>query len=229
MANFHIGDLISFHYPAIHQQGTRAHDKAPLVLVLHPNWGGNVHGLNFNYLTPDEINTVRMILDPMFEMQYREALQRKNPNAYKELDNILSGKVEGAEGPNSRIARITSPRAFYMNIIRPFIVARSWDPYRLYRPEKMSNIRIVQTAAHMTGADALSKYKSQRAQQAAKLTDLQSPGTPPQQTRPYPGVGRNVMQWFKDKFSAMRGPRTPGFRGQGPGALPGTRDEGEEG
>ena len=228
MANYRIGDLITFGYPAIHQQGTRAHDKAPTVLVLHPNWGGLLHGLNFNYLTPDEINTVRMILDPMFEMKYREALSRKNPGAFAELDNILSGKVEGAEGPNSRVAKITSPRGFYMNIIRPFIVARSWDPYRLYKPEKMSNVRIVQTSAHMLGQDALAKYKAQRGDQMNKFPDLQSQQGQ-QQNQQQASSGRNVMQWFRDKFQNMRGPRTPGFKPHGPGALPGTRDDGEEG
>ena len=217
MAQFHIGDLITFNYPAVHLQGTRAHDKYPNVLVLHPSWGGVVHGLNFNYLTPDEINTVRMILDPMFEMKYREALQRKNPNAYAELDRILVGKVEGAAGPHSRMAKITSPRAFYMNIIRPFIISRGWDPYRLYRPEKMSGVRIVQRSTHMTGQDALAKFKAQQGQAVQKLGQ-------PQQKEP----SKSAMQWFKDKFQHMRGPKMPRF--SEPGALPGTRDdEGEEG
>lgn len=222
---YRIGDLISFGYPAVHQQGTRAHDKNPLVLVLHPNWGGVMHGLNFNYLTPDEINTVRMILDPMFEMQYREALQKRNPKAYAELDNILSGKVEGAEGPNSRVAKITSPRAFYMNIIRPFIIARNYDPYRLYRPEKMSNVRIVQTSQHMTGVDSMAKFKAQRANQAAKLPNNMRTQQNQTQAQQQSQQGRGVMQWFRDKFQNMRGPRTPGFKPSGPGALPGTRDD----
>ena len=227
MANFEIGSLISFTYPVSlphdkrrprNKDETRAHDKFPEVLVLHPNWQGLVHGLNFKYLSEDEINTVRMILDPMFEMNYREALQKKNANAYAELDRILTGKVEGAVGPHSRIVKITSPRGFYLNIIRPFIITRSWDPYRLYRVEKMTNVRIVQTASHMTGKDALAKYKAQQSQVVQKL------GNKPQSQIPDKGA----LQWFKDKFQHMRGPKLPTF--SKPGALPGTRDdEGEEG
>lgn len=220
MANYRIGDLITFSYPAIHLQGTRAHDKYPNVLVLHPNWGGLVHGLNFNYLTPDEINTIRMILDPMFEMKYREALQAKNPGAFNELESILTGKVKEAEGPHSRMAKITSPRAFYVNIIRPFIVTRGWDPYRLYRPEKMSGVRIVQPAAHMMGQDAYSQYKTKQSQVAQKVGQMLK-NEPPE-------AKKGALQWFKDKFQHMRGPKVSGLQLRGPGALPGTRGDGEE-
>jgi hypothetical protein len=202
MAFFNIGDLISFSYPAVHLQGTRAHDKHPKLLVLHTNWEGLVHGLNFNYLTNEEINTVRMILDPSFEMNYRESMTKKSPGAVAEFDRIMQGAAN---------ANITSPNDFYVRVVRPFIITRGWDPYRLYRPEKMSGIQIVQKRQHLEGQP------------------------------------QGIFQKFIQKFQAMRGPQLPRFRRpgdfpvrtqqnstptkslpQGPGALPGTRDDGKK-
>jgi hypothetical protein len=189
MAIFHIGDLVTFQYPLIPQ--TRAHDKYPKILVLHDNWQGLTHGINFNYLTNEEINTIRAILDPFFEQKYREALSQKNPEAFKELESIIT---------SSGNPKVTSPRDFYGRVIRPFIMARGWDPYRLYRPELMSGIRILQKEYHMTGKDSHEKFKQQQKQALDKASDEDKAG---------------VMQWFKDKFSGMRGPqmatRTPSF------------------
>ena len=202
MAFFNIGDIVSFSYPAVHLQGTRAHDKHPKLLVLHTNWEGLIHGLNLNYLTNEEINTVRMILDPSFEMNYRESMTKKSPEAVAEFDRIMQGAAN---------ANITSPNDFYVRVVRPFIITRGWDPYRLYRPEKMSGIRIVQKRQHLEGQP------------------------------------QSMFQKFIQKFQSMRGPQLPRFRRpsdfpvrtqqndtptkslpQGPGALPGTRDDGKK-
>ncbi len=137
-----IGDLISFSYPAVKKQGTRAHDKQPTVLVLHPNWGGTLHGLNFNYLQNDEVNMVRMILSPKFQLQHKAALTRNNPNLVKEFDRII-----GEAGA----VTITSPNDFYKRAIQPFIAARGWDPYRRYRVDKMTGIRTLEPYAIMSG------------------------------------------------------------------------------
>jgi hypothetical protein len=145
-----IGDLISFSYPAIHQQGTRAHDKQPHVLILHPSWINvsrtgpkpYLHGLNFNYLSNDEINLIRMMIDTGFQLKYYGAMQKKNPALLAEFDAII-GKA-GA-------ATITSPHDFYLKVIKPFIRARGWDPYRLYDPQKMTGIKILQPQKIMIG------------------------------------------------------------------------------
>jgi len=160
MAYYKIGDLVSFSYPAVHLEGTQAHDKHPEVLILHPNWEGLVHGLNFNYLTRDEINILRMLIDPMYEMRYRTALKQRNPTAYAEMDKIIS------EPGAYRNTKINSPHDFYRGVIRPFIITRNWDPYRRYRPEKMRNIRIVQNAAHMMGEDSMAKFKKEQEEMA---------------------------------------------------------------
>lgn len=149
MAQYQMGDLISFRYPAVHKQGTRAHDKSPEVLVLHPNWQGNLHGLNFNYLTRDEINLIRMLIDPTFARQYKEKFNKRNPRLGQEVDNILN---------TARVADITSPGMFYNNIVRPFIKSRGWDPYRRYVPSKMSGVRVLQKRAHMVGEDKESLF-----------------------------------------------------------------------
>jgi hypothetical protein len=139
---YNIGDLITFTYPAVFLQGTRAHDKFPRVLVLHSGWEGLVHGLNFNYLTADEINTIRMILDPSFEVKYRDALNKQNSKLIIEFDNIMRGAAN---------ANIVSPRDFYTRVVKPFIISRGWDPYRLYTPSKMTAVRVVQRRQHLEG------------------------------------------------------------------------------
>jgi hypothetical protein len=189
MANFQIGDLVTFQYPLAPQ--TRAHDKYPKILVLHNNWQGLTHGINFNYLTNDEINTIRAILDPFFEQQFRQALSQKNPAAFRELEGIISA---------SGNPKVTSPMDFYSKVIRPFIIVRGWDPYRLYRPELMTGIRILQKEYHMTGKDSYQKFKQQQQQALEKAAEEDKP---------------NLLQWFKDKFGPMRGSqmatRTPSF------------------
>ena len=140
--NYRIGDLILFSYPAVCQQGTRSHDHFPQVLVLHPNWQNNLHGLNFSYLTDDEINTLRMVIDPSFELKYAENMLRKNPQAMQEIDRIMA---------TAGNANITSPLDFYRRVIRPFIMVRGGDPYRRYRPDKMTGIRIIQKREVLTG------------------------------------------------------------------------------
>lgn len=190
MAGFNIGDLITFTYPLAPQ--TYAHDPNPRVLVLHENWQGHVHGLNFNLLTNEEINTIRAILDPFFEMSYRNALSAQNPNAFKELEAIIT---------SSGNPKITSPHDFYLKVIKPFIRPRGYDPYRLYKPNLMTGVRILQREYDMTGKASYGKFK-QAQQQAADQAEQEK-----QQ--------KGIFQWFKDKFAAMRGAqlptRTPSF------------------
>ena len=39
------GDIVFFNY-----SGKKVTTKRPLVLVLHPNWKGHLHGLNLDYI-----------------------------------------------------------------------------------------------------------------------------------------------------------------------------------
>lgn len=209
-----IGSLIIFSYPAVHKQGTRAHDKYPNVLVLHPSWQGCMHGLNFNYLTDDEINTIRMLMDPMFEVRYRESLERKNPNLFRELERIIT-----TPSP-FRNSKVTSPYEFYRGMIKPFLYGGTKrDCYRLYKPEKMTNIRVVQRASHMVGEDSLTKYKKEQEEMAnaAKMA-LQKAQTPQEKAEAEKmlkdieakkGLSqrKSLLTHFADWFKSWKGPR----------------------
>jgi hypothetical protein len=221
MSNFRIGDIVLFSYPAVHKRGTRANDPFPNVLVLHNNWQGLVHGLNFSYLLDDEINMFRMMVDPGFELKYVENLQKKSPQLVQEFDTII-----GRAG----IANITSPRDFYIKIVKPFIMTRGYDPYRLYRPDKMSNIRVVQKREVITGEQRASLFGTQNLRDRGKnekdiLKNLAELSAEEEQ-----GLGRgsltaqerkfiarlkgNALKLFDDyvkKFEYSKGPRGPRF------------------
>lgn len=214
MASFEIGDLISFTYPAIHQQGTRAHDKYPQVLVLHNNWQNNVHGLNFNYLTDDEINVIRMMIDPSFQLKYVEDLERKNPNLVKEFDRII-----GRAGA----ATITSPFDFYNRVVKPFIKQRGWDPYRRYRPDKMTNVRTVQKQRVMTGEERRRLFgveprsggrSEKEIMRDLAIKDVENKANPQEKrfiTR-LQGDALDLFNRYKKAFQFAKGPRLPTFR-----------------
>lgn len=149
MALYNIGDYIQFNYPAVHLEGTEANDPRPRVLVLHNNWGGLVHGLNFNYLNDDEINMIRMILDPNFEDKYRANMEKKNPNMIRQYDSMM------ATGGG---AKITSPLDFYHRVVQPFIRGKGWDPYRKYKPNLMRGTRVLQKRQILEGLNKPSAF-----------------------------------------------------------------------
>ena len=221
MAQYQIGDLVAFSYPAVHLQGTRAHDKYPSVLILHPLWRNNIHGLNFNYLGDDEINVLRMLIDPAFQLKYIENLQRKNPNLVREFDRIIS---------NAANAVITSPHDFYNRVIKPFIITRGWDPYRRFRPDKITNLRIVQKSRTITGEDSrwlfgTNPYRDRKGKSEKDiLADIakresgiidpgESPITPAEKrfVQRLQGRALKLFSNYKRRFQASRGPRMPRF------------------
>lgn len=142
-----IGQLITFSY-----QSARSHDDFPQVLILHPSWRNParmpysnklfIHGLNFNYLTDDEINIIRMFVDPAFQLQYFANMEKKNRNLAMEFDRIIA---------RAGAANMLSPHDFYLKTIRPFIQPRGWDPYRIYDPGLLRNVRILQPQQSMLG------------------------------------------------------------------------------
>jgi hypothetical protein len=232
--NLQIGSLISFAY-----QSPRSHDRFPEILVLHPGWrfypnraGGKplVHGLNFNYLNDDEINMIRMIVDPGFQLKYFQNLEKKNPGVAAEFDRII-----GAAGA----ANITSPHDFYVKVIRPFIMPRQWDPYRLYDPQLMQNTRMLQNMQQFTGKNRVSIFGNTQPRGSGKteqqvISDLalkkaqeeqtgikQLTPTEQQMLTRLQGNALNLFNRYKIKFQNMRGPamdnrmqnRTPNFPG----------------
>jgi hypothetical protein len=224
MTSYRIGDLISFSYPALKLQGTEAHDKFPSVLVLHPLWQGTLMGLNFNYLTDQEINMFRMMLDPGFQLKYMDNLYKKSPQLVQEFDTII-----GAAGS----ANITSPYDFYHKVVRPFIMVRGWDPFRRYTPSKMTNVRVVQKKEIITGEQAAGLFGVHPVRDHGKdekeiLKDLAQreatedsgayPGKDlltPQERRFIDRLRGNALRVFDDykrKFEYAKGPRLPTFR-----------------
>lgn len=231
--NLQIGNLISFSYLSAH-----SHDRTPEVLVLHPGWrfypnrsGGKplMHGLNFNYLTDDEINLIRMIVDPGFQLKYFENMQRKNPNIASEFDRII-----GSAGA----ANITNPHDFYVKVIKPFIMPRRYDPYRLYDPSLIQNPRILQNTRQFTGENKMSFFGNTQPRGSGKteqqiISDLalkkaqgeqtgvnQLTPTEQQFIRKLQGNALNLFNKYKQKFQYAKGPamatRTPNL----PGNLP---------
>jgi hypothetical protein len=138
MANYKIGDLITFSYPAVHQKGTRAHDKYPQVLVLHDHYEGLVHGLNFNYLEDKEINFIKAVLNEDLAEKFGE----KDQWVGREL-NRLAAVYD--------TLKIDSPYDFYHKFVQGFIKVRKYDPYRKYKPHLMTNVRVITKREVLTG------------------------------------------------------------------------------
>ncbi len=128
-----IGSLISFTY-----SGISAHDKFPQILVLHNGWQGFVHGLNFNYLTEQEKNYIKAILNE----EFAKKLSEKDP--------VLKNKLNQFAGTYDSL-NITSPHDFYTRFVRQFIKPKNYDPYRRYSPSKMTGIKVISKKEILTG------------------------------------------------------------------------------
>jgi hypothetical protein len=146
MAVYKIGDLATWTY-----SGPRSHDKYPQVLILHDNWEGLVHGLNFNYLSDDEINFLRVVLNPDFREEYEDKLKKQNPSLGRELNNIEH--IYDA-------LNINSPHDFYIRFVKRFIKPRGWDPYRKYSLKYIVSPRVLKRRNYMVGTQggAFGKY-----------------------------------------------------------------------
>lgn len=140
MANFKIGDLVSFRY-----SGNNIHDPNPQVLVLHDNWQGLVHGLNFRYLSEQEINYIKAVLNPKFA----EVVRKTDIRINAQLDRI-NNLVENLH--------INSPHDFYLRFVRGFIQPRRWDPYRRYSPAKIQGAKVITRREVLIGEQPDSLY-----------------------------------------------------------------------
>jgi hypothetical protein len=230
MARFQIGDIIQFTYEP-EQPPSKVHDKFPQVLVLHPDWQGLVHGLNLNYLSDDEKNVIRMILDPMFEMKFRDALRKRNPNLYDELESIITGKKGTgtathmvhpppvSSGPTTTVSKINNPRAFYYNIIRPFVYTRGWDPYRKYKHSGIRGASVVTPASVVTGEESLAKFRKEREEMAARakkalgeaktVEDVKVAKEALEKIEKEKNMSqrKSLLTWFSERLKYWRGPR----------------------
>ena len=201
--NFEIGDLVAFSYFAEPRQQVRDvkamrqrtqsgqsiwkkqenkpdnHDKYPQVLILHPEWQGNVHGINLNQMSQHEINFLTALVDPFFAKE----IVKKDMRIRNELQRIPQD------------IHITSPHDFYLRIVKPFI--KLYDGYRLYKPSKMRNIRVIKPYRDIE----------------KRLKSSQKPATTDQKEKPSSVVDTSTQQGssFFDKYrqtlGRMRGPR----------------------
>ena len=111
------------------------HDKFPQVLVLNSSWEGNVHGINLNMLSDKELNYLKAVVNPAFA---REMVQ-KDPMLAQELDRL------------PKTLDVHSPHDFYIRFMKGFI--QKYDSYRVYKPEKMINVRVVKKAEEFVGTE----------------------------------------------------------------------------
>lgn len=187
-------------------------------------------------MTDDEINMIRMIVDPAFQLKYFENMEKKNPGIAAEFDRIIARAGAG---------EITSPQQFYNNVIKPFIMPRNWNPYRLYDLGKMQGVRILQNTAQFTGANRVSIFGNTQPRGSGKteqqiLSDLALKQSQQQQTgvkqltpqevqfiSKLQGNALNLFNRYKQKFQYAKGPqmnnRTPNFPGNQ--KLPGFMDD----
>ena len=128
-----IGDLITFTYTS-----ETATDKNPTVLILHNNWQGLLHGLNFSYLTTQEQSYVKSVLNS----EYAEEIKKKDARIKAHLER-LGSRIDDYD--------IKNPHDFYIRFIRGFIMPRAWEPYRKYKPANIVNSRTIVKADVMTG------------------------------------------------------------------------------
>lgn len=130
---YQIGDLVTFSY-----RGKRVNDPNPRILVLHPNWNNLTHGLNFNYLTTQEQNYIKAVINPVFEAEIVKRDQR------------IAIQMQRIQATLNNLS-ITSPHEFYIRFVRGFIQPRGWDPYRLYSPASIQNARVLTPQRVMIG------------------------------------------------------------------------------
>ena len=114
------GHIIRFSY-----SGKNVNDPQPMVLVLHPNWQGKLHGINIDYV-PERV------------------LQR----LWNLVQITLQGKIETLAKLRLPLlkADIGNPKAFYQNRLRKFMqknLGSTNVAYRTYRRGGVGKIRIV--------------------------------------------------------------------------------------
>ena len=114
------GHIIRFSY-----SGENVSDPKPMVLVLHPNWQGKLHGINIDYV-PERV------------------LQR----LWNLVQITLQGKIETLAKLRLPLlkADIGNPYSFYHSRLKGFLkskLGKTSDAYRTYTYNGVSGIRII--------------------------------------------------------------------------------------
>lgn len=114
------GSIVQFHYAA-----PKTTDREKQVLVLHPNWRGQVHALDLKRMTPAEQKVILAIMDPE---------TKKNGSHPYPLVNDILRRMDPLE-------EIKNPISFFQRFVKPFI-RTAGDCYRRYVPALMSNVHV---------------------------------------------------------------------------------------
>lgn len=117
------GSFVRFTY-----HGKETEDMFKEVLVLHPNWRGEVHALDLKRITPAEASVLQAIFDP-------ETKTKGHP--YPLVNDILRRM--------DPIEEVKNPVSFYQKMVKPFI--RDKDCYRRYKLTGISGVQLVQRSA----------------------------------------------------------------------------------
>lgn len=120
------GSFIRFTY------GGNTEDRYKEVLVLNPDWMGELHAIDLKRITPAERRTLEAIMDP--------ETKRKGNHPYPLVNDILR-RMDPSE-------EIKIPLNFYHRLVKPFI--RNKDCYRRYKVALISGVQVMQKS-HMEG------------------------------------------------------------------------------
>ena len=128
---FDPGDIVRFTYQ--HQDvDASTGDKFKEILVLNPNWGNKIHGIDLKRLSPAEREVLETVLDPE---------QKDKPHRIQ-LVNDIKRRMDPLE-------LIRNPVVFYTKFVKPFL--RQKDAYRTYIPKLMTGVTKVKDASIKTG------------------------------------------------------------------------------
>lgn len=132
------GAFISFRYqlpPEIVRASREPHDPNKEVMVLHPNWQNQMHGIDLKRITPAQVDVLRLIMDPATKDDPEKL------NKYPLVRDILN-RMDPPE-------LIKNPVAAYAMLIRPFL-GRA-DAYRKYWNSRVFSPKLIE-ASKVEGA-----------------------------------------------------------------------------
>lgn len=132
------GAFISFRYnlpPEIVRGSTEVHDPNKEVMVLHPNYNNQMHGIDLKRLTPAQVDVLKLIMDPATKDD------PKKLNKYPLVRDILNR--------HDPIELVKNPIAMYALLIKPFL--NRADAYRKYWLSRMYSPKLIE-ASHVQGA-----------------------------------------------------------------------------
>jgi hypothetical protein len=127
------GAFIRFRYnipPEMVRASREPHDPNKEIMVLHPNWQNQVHGIDLKRLTPAQVDVLKLIMDPATKED------PKKLNKYPLVRDILN-RMDPPE-------MIKNPIAFYAMMVKPFLSGA--DAYRRYWSSRMFSPQLIESS-----------------------------------------------------------------------------------